>query len=255
MEFAASGGLGRQEIASFSNPIFANSRHADDMGQFLLRCDKEFGILDVPYRLYGNQLGQYPVTTDVLGGFDTEFLTAENAQGVREFLVNTHGQQNNLDKCWFEGGVEKRESLMNSGNINQVLSGYPYYLDLWTCNNGLGMQDNLATAALRGQAVGVFAATHLISNNGVNNAASLEDLTEGNFYWFYLNYLKALDEGASRSDAFFAAQRSYGNALLAQSTQPVTMEGNYQFNLCNLLDYHNFGLMEPTPAFQVWNTK
>ena len=255
MAFVRDGGLKRQEIVNFSNPIFASSRHTDDMGQFLIRCDRELGILEIPYRLYGNLLGRYPVETEVLGGFETEYLTAENAGGIREFILNTHGQQNNLDKCWFEGGQEKRESLMNSGNINQVLNGYPYYLDLWTCNNGLGMKDNLATAALRGQAVGVFAATHLISNNGTNNAATLEAMTEGNFYWFYLNYLKALSEGASRSDAFFAAQRAYGNALLVQSTKPVTGEGNYQFNLCNLLDYHNFGLLEPSPAYQSWRAQ
>ena len=73
-------------------------------------------------------------------------------------------------------------------------------------------------------------------------------MTESNFYWFYLNYLKALSEGASRSDAFFEAQKAYGNALIVDSQNGNRGEGNYQFNLYNLLGYHNFGVLEPIPA-------
>lgn len=254
MDFAATAGLGQQTLVNFSNPIFANSNHTDDMGYFLNRLSSEFGINLGEYRLYGNQMGQYPVTTDVLGGFTTENLAAENRSGVCEFIINTHGQRNNVDKCWFEGGQEKRESLMNMTNINSILAENPYYLDMWTCNNGEGMKDNMTTAALSGNCVGMFSNTHIISNNGVNNQASLQAMTESNFYWFYLHYLKALSEGASRSDAFFDAQKAYGNALIVDSQNELRSEGNYQFNLYNLLGYHNFGVLEPNAAFSCINS-
>ena len=254
MDFAETAGLGKQTLINFSNPIFATLYHTDDMGHFLNRLGKEFGIDLGEYRLYGNQLGHYPVTTDVLGGFTAENLTAENQSGTCEFVINTHGQWNNVDKCWFEGGKEKRESLMNMSNINSILAENPYYLDMWTCENGYGMKNNITTTALNGNCVGMFSATHVISNNGVKNQVSLEAMTESNFYWFYLNYLKALSEGASRSDAFFAAQQAYGNALIVDSQNGIRGESNYQFNLCNLLGYHNFGVLEPNAAFSCINS-
>ena len=254
MDFAETAGLGQQTLVSFSNPIFATSNHTDDMGYFLNRLCKEFGIDLGEYRLYGNQLGQYPVTTDVLGGFTADNLSMENGQDVCEFIISTHGQKTNVDKCWFENGQEKRESLMNMDTINEILGENPYYLNLWTCNNGEAMKDNLTTAALNGKAVGVFSVTHIISNNGVNNQASLQTMTQSNFCYFYLHYLKALSEGVSRSDAFFAAQQAYGNALAVDSQNGIRVEGNYQFNLYNLLGYHNFGVLEPNDAFSCINS-
>ena len=111
------------------------------------------------------------------------------------------------------------------------------------------MADNLVTAALDGQCVGMFAATDIISNNGVNNQASPEEMKNCNFYYFYYCYLKALNEGKTRSQAFFTAQREYGLALEPYAAATIDMgEGNPQFNLYNLLVYHNFGVMEPNPA-------
>ena len=252
--FVEETGLARQDLVNFSNPIFANSYHIDDMGTFLNRMGEEFDVDLGNYRLYGNLEGQFPVTTEVLGGFTAENLGAENAQGICEFLINTHGQQNNVDKCWYENMTEKRQSLFNVSTIDSVFGENPYYLDMWTCNNGWDMRNNLTTAALRGNCVGVFSATHVISNNGVDCAADLEKMTQSNFYYFYLHYLNALSHGASRSDAFFEAQRAYGNALIVASQYGVQSEGNYQFNLCNLLGYHNFGLIEPTRAYAVVNS-
>lgn len=249
MDFAETAGLGQQPLVNFSNPIFASYNHTDDMGYFLNRLFSEFEMDLGDYRLYGNQLGAYPVTTAVIGGFTAENLTAENQNGPCEFIINTHGQWNNVDKCWFEGGKEKRESLMNMNTINTILAENPYYLDMWTCENGYGMKNNITTTALTGNCVGMFSTTHIISNNGVNNQTPLQAMTESNFYWFYLQYLKAVSEGASRSDAFFEAQKAYGNALIVDSRNGIRAEGNYQFNLYNLLAYHNFGVIEPNPAF------
>ena len=89
---------------------------------------------------------------------------------------------------------------------------------------------------------------------GVNCNVSIKEMQQSNFYWFYLHYLKALSEGASRSDAFFEAQKAYGNALIVDSQNGIRGEGNYQFNLYNLLGYHNFGVLEPNPAFSCLNT-
>lgn len=252
--FVADTGLERQDLVNFSNPIFGSSYHIDDMGVFLNRMNSEFGLLDTPYRLYGNLVGQYPVTTTVLGGFTAENLEIENDAGVAEFLINSHGQWNNIDKCYFENGEEVRESLINMDTINSVLDNNAYYLDCWTCNNGYGMTDNLTTTALNGACVGMFSATTIISNNGVNCRASVEEMEKSNFYYFYYHYLNALHEGSSRSEAFAAAQKAYAQALVADSVNGIRAgEGNYQFNLCNLLAYHNFGVLEPNSASAAFN--
>ena len=247
--FVLSTGLERLDIVNFSNPIFAQKDHIDDFGTFLLRADKEFKIMDVPYRLYGNLKGQYPVRNKVLGGFEAENMAKENQKGPVEFIINTHGQRDNIDCTIFENDEEKRISLVNMGNIDEVLGANPYYLDGWCCLNGTGMADNLVTAALSGRCVGMYGATHIISNNGVQVKASLKQMADSNFYYFYYHYLKALHEGKVRSRAFFTAQREYGLALEPVATEKIDMrKGNPQFNLYNLLVYHNFGVMEPNAA-------
>ena len=243
-DFALDTQLFKLTLANFSNPIFAQAQHTDDMGAFLNRMHDEFQLIDDDYLLYGNQRGDYPVTTAVLDGFTAANLTAVNQTGPVEFLINSHGQDNNIDCCYFEGGQEKRESLINSNTISSVLGSNPYYLDCWTCNNGWGMADNLITTALTGECVGAFAATAIISNNGVNCQASLSQMQQSNFYYFYYTYLKELNAGKSRSQAFYAAQAAYAAALLADSANGIRGDGNYQFNLCNLLAYENFGVLE-----------
>lgn len=246
--FALDTGLARLSLVNFSNPIFATSDPGDDMGRFLLRADREFGFLDAPYRLYGNLRGDYPVTYPVLGGFETENLAAENQKGPVEFLINTHGQRDNIDKAFFIDGEEQRQSLVNSGNIDQVLGENPYYMDLWTCHNGDEMKDNLTTAALQGQCVGMFSPTHILSGNGERWDASLANMANSNPFYFFYHYFKAIHQGSTRSRAFFEAQRAYCLALLEDSALPIRNEGNYQFNLYNLLAYHNFGVLEPNAA-------
>jgi len=250
--FAEDTGLEQQRLVNFSNPIFNSKSHIDDMGTFLNRMNSEFGLLDVDYRLYGNLDGDVPVTTKVLGGFTKENLSKENDAGVMELLINTHGQWNNIDQCIFVDGEEQRISFLNMDDINSVLDGDPYYLDCWTCQNGFGMQDNLTTTALNGKCVGMFSATAIISNNGVDCRASVEKMKQSNFYYFYYSYLKALNEGMSRSQAFCAAQQAYASALVEDSVNGIRSgEGNYQFNLCNLLAYHNFGVLEPLASAMV----
>lgn len=243
-KFVADTNLARQDIVNFSNPIFADSFHQDDMGIFLNRAHNEFGILDTNYRLYGNLKGDYPVETDVLGGFTEEEIGKENKKGSCEYIINSHGDSNNIYNVYFIDDGERIESFLNADTINNVLNTNPYYLDTWTCNNGYGMGNNLTTTALNGKCVGVFSATTIMASNGAYNYMSLEDMTKSNFYYFYYAYLKALNEGKSRSNAFFEAQKAYGTALYADTKEPLRGEGNVQFSMNNLLAYHNFGLIE-----------
>ena len=247
--FAETTGLQRQELVVSYNSIFAMNDPIDNLGAFVNRMSQEFGLLDIPYRLYGNQLGDYPVPTEVMGDITAENLTKENEAGIVEFLVSSHGQRDNVDKVYFVNGEENRESLVNMDTINSVMGDNVYYWNCYSCNNGLGMEDNLVTVALNGNCVGMFAATTIISNNGVFYDAGVEDMAKSNFYYFFYYYFKALHEGESRSRAFFIAQREYATALIAHSVEPIiTQPGNYQFNLNNLLAYQNFGLIEPNVA-------
>ena len=110
------------------------------------------------------------------------------------------------------------------------------------------MKNNLITTALNGKCVGAFAATTIISNNGVNNKASVKQMKKSNFYYFYYTYLKTLGEGKSRSTSFYSAQKAYASALLAESKKKIDYGANYQFNMYNLLAYHNFGVLSANPA-------
>ncbi len=248
--FVLSTGLEQLEIVNFSNPIFADKNSTDNFGEFMKRAETEFKIIDKACRYYGNQKGEYPVSYAVLGGFEKKNLKKENQNGILEFIINSHGQRDNIDNAWFEKGEEKRESLVNMKNINEVFSGFPYYLDCWTCSNGYGMEKNLTTTALNGKCVGMFSATEIISNNGVDCFASLKNMAHTNFYYFYYHYLKALHEKSSRSEAFFTAQSEYAASLLKDvENREAERESNaIQFNLYNLLVYHNFGVLEPNAA-------
>ena len=230
--------------AVFYNPLFAARRPKDDMGRFLGRMRDEFAISGLQYRLYGSLKGDYPVIARVLGDFSAENMARENHEGVREYIIASHGKPDRIEACFFENREEKRLPVLDMDNIHEVLGANPYYLDAWTCLNGRGMGGNLVAAALNGQCVGMFAATAILSNNGVDWQANLADMARSNFYYFYYHYLKALHAGESRSRAFFAAQRAYAAALMEDAFRQLRAEGNVQFNLYNLLAYHNFGVLE-----------
>ena len=231
-------------LVNFSNPIFSETKHSDDMGYFLNRMHDDYKLLDGDYVLYGNLRGQYPVTTEVKGGMSKDTLEQVNSEKPAEFLINTHGLKSNVDICYFENDKEMRESFFNAENINSLLDDNCYYLDMWTCNNGEGMNGNLTTEALRGNALGVFSATHIISNNGVNNSVSVGRMKNSNFYYFYFTYLRTRNRKFSRAASFYKAQYRYAQALIEEAGKGLQGTGNYQFNLNNLLDYENFGVLD-----------
>ncbi len=236
-------------LVNFSNPIFPQEEHCDDMGYFIKQfLDKKYSILNnSQYRLYGNQQGHYPVTTQVLGDFTKENLKKENELGIADFFINSHGQENNIDQAIFENkdrSSEKRISFVNSTNINQILSKNYYTLITWTCLNAAGLNDNnlLHEVLSNGKCINAMGATSIISNNGVNNKASLDEMKKNNFYYFQYVFFKSLADGYSRSDSFYLSQRAYAQEILKNTDK--LGEGNYQFNLHNILAYHNLGLFE-----------
>ncbi len=87
-----------------------------------------------------------------------------------------------------------------------------------------------------------MAASSIISNNGVHNDASLENMKKNNFYYFYLNYLYGRALGKSRSESFNLGRLVYVQEILKNTD--MLLDGNYQFNLNNVLSYHYFGLIE-----------
>ena len=237
------------DFVNFSSPIFASSNHSDDFGYFLKeRIDNEFKILSSnDYKLYGNKQGYYPVNTEVIGDFTKDNIANENKSGIKEFIINAHGQWNNIDQCIFtskDSKSEKRNSFLNKSIINNVLSGNYYDLDLWTCLNGYNLDDkNLVHEAMaNGKCMSAMAASSIISNNGVHNDVSLENMKKNNFYYFYLNYLYDRVLGKSRSESFNLGKLAYVQEILKNTD--MLLDGNYQFNLNNVLSYHYFGLIE-----------
>lgn len=236
-------------FVNFSNPIFAEKNHSDDMSYFIKeRLDKEFNILNSnEYRLYGNKQGAYPVQTDVIGDYTKDNIGKENKDGIKEFIINDHGQWDNIDQCIYtteDKSSEKRVSFLNMDTINSVLSNNYYDLDLWTCLNAYNLSgNNLVHQAMNsGKCISAMAASSTISNNGVHNDASLENMKKNNFYYFYLNYFYNRANGESRSNSFNLAQKAYAREILKNTD--MLMDGNYQFNLHNLLSYHYLGLIE-----------
>ncbi len=245
---SAIAGKKRLPLVSFANPIFDQKNHIDDMSWFLeKRINKEFGILSSgQYTSYGKLGDDCPVNGKVKGDFTAENMQKENQKGISDILISSHGQKTNIDKAIFVNGKEKRISTLNTGNINTVLGSNYYNLMTWTCNNAEGLDtENLAYKALaEGKAMNVFAATAVLSNNGVNNKATLTKMKENNFYYFYYSFMKYYYGGLNRSDSFWLAKQAYVKAILENSSkiQP-SGEGNYQFNLNNALIYEHLGLL------------
>ncbi len=247
-------GMDFGNFVNFSNPIFAQKVHSDDMGYFIKeRLDKEFNILSSnEYKLYGNKQGVYPVQTEVLGDYTKDNIAKENQNGIKEFIINDHGQWNNIDQCIYtteDAKSEKRISFLNMDTINSVLSNNYYDLDLWTCSNAYNLNgNNLVHEAMNnGKCISAMAASSVISNNGIHNDASLENLKKNNFYYFYLNYFYNRAKGEGRTNSFSEAQKAYAEEILKNTN--MLYDGNYQYNLLNLLSYHYLGLAE------YWNYK
>lgn len=240
---------GNIPLVNFTNPIFPSEKHIDDAGYFLNRLSNEFSILPSnSYRLYGNLDGKYPVTTKVLGNFTKDNLAKENSQGIVDYFIDSHGQINNIDQAIFdkETGKEKRISLVNTSNVNQVLNKNYYTFNLWTCNNSYDLRnDTLVHEVLaNGKCVDAIAAAQEISNRGVDNNCSLENMKNNNYFYFQYLFYQNLSMNYGRTDSFFQAQKGYLKEILNHKT--INNQGyyDYQFNLQNVMSVHHLGLIE-----------
>ena len=138
------------------------------------------------------------------------------------------------------------EELLNWQNIRAVLGENPYFLFLKSGYAAEGLDYNLVRAALASGCIGAVAPTGVLANNGVNCAASVEDMqAQGNFFYFDYCYFEALDRRLSRSRALLAAQQGMEAVLSARAEQPLDYAQNYQYGYHNLLVYQYLGILDP----------
>jgi hypothetical protein len=76
----------------------------------------------------------------------------------------------------------------------------------------------------------------------VNNRAGLAELKQNNHFYFHLNYFFQRALGRTRSESFAMAKDAYAEAILENTH--LLGDGNYQFNLHNILSYHYLGVLE-----------
>ncbi|MDD4066224.1 MAG: S8/S53 family peptidase, partial [Bacilli bacterium] len=174
----------KNTLVNFSNPIFANSVHKDDFGYFISKTLSKKQIVN-DYRLYGNEKGMYPVTTSVLGDFTKENLALENEKGIMNFVINTHGQEGNIDRAYYttsNSDSEQRESFANNSNINSALATNYYNLYQWTCWGAANLNDKsiIYTMLSEGKAINIIGSSYLFSNNGMDVYESYPSLLGSN---------------------------------------------------------------------------
>ena len=241
----------RPRIACFSSSIFryGQAPAVDDLAYLLERARDEWKILP-EVSLYTNQKGSFLSPVKVLGDIGIDTLKAENAKGVTEFFILGHGLQNQVFRtCFTADGTESQEALFTFEQIPEMFSANPYYLNFHSCSVAQGMDFNMIRTALNNGCLGSFAATSPMANNGVSCTASVEEMKESsNFFYFYYSYLKAIHDGATRSQGFFEAQKNMAAALGIYAKEPINYGKNYQFGYHNLLTYANFGILEPETA-------
>lgn len=240
---------GNIPLVNFTNPIFPFTTHIDDVAYFLNRLNSEFSILPSgSYKLYGNLDGKYPVTTKVLGNFTKDNLAKENSLGIADFLIDSHGQPGNIDQAIFDKrtGKEKRISFINTNTANHVLNKNYYTLNLWTCSNAYNLRnDSLVHEVLaNGKCVSAIATVQEISNRGVNNNSSLENMKNNNYFYFQYLFYQNLSMNYSRTDSFFEAQKGYLKEILSHKTKNSQGYYDYQYNLQNVMSAHYLGLLE-----------
>lgn len=236
-------------VTAISSPIFRYSSTAsvDDLAYFLTRAKNEWGIID-DLRIYTNQEGSYLSPVPSLGDIGKESLASENEADVREFFFSGHGNSLSLYRTVFsEDGKENQTPFLTYYDLSSTLDDAPYFINIHACSTAERLSENLVREALRGKCLGAFAATSVISNNGIDSCASLASITSTpNFFGFHHAYLAAKSEGASRSHAFFSAQSAFAKTLSQCASEGLDYSASYEFGYHNLLTYMNFGIFEPT---------
>lgn len=237
------------EVVNFSSPGFATETHRDDFGYFLReRVDKEFHILSsADYQLYGNKQGKYPIKTEVLGDYSIANLKKENKSGIKEFVINTRGNQNALEQVIYtstDTGSEKRIPFLTSANINIVLAQHFYDLDLWSGANARDLNDSsiVYQAMAKGKCVSAIGTSSSLHVAGADNQASLQAMKNSNLYYFYLTYFYNRALGETRSKSFSIGQYAYAQESLKH--KDIEASANYIHSLTNVLSQHYLGVLE-----------
>lgn len=254
-------------VISFSSPIFASSFHSDDTGILLKRLRDEFKMIDNgSFRLYGNLQGLYPIGYAVTGDFSKESLIRENSAGICNFFINSHGQSDNIDKYIVDKdsnlakyadkqGIVSlgnststfRQSLVNTGNINTVLSKNYYNIFSRSCNNAYNLDGNniIHEAMVKGMLITAIANSDVNSNNGMDVTADLEGLKKNNPAYNFMIYTYSLLSGNNASRSFCIAKSAYVQEVLNHKEISAS-GGNYQYQLHNVLVQSFLGLLEYT---------
>ncbi|MDR1260514.1 MAG: hypothetical protein LBJ83_02255 [Oscillospiraceae bacterium] len=239
-------------ISAFVCSIAEKPGNPDDLCCFLKeRLDKECSLLAPgSYRLFGNSEGIFAITSKCDGDYSRENIEKENKSGIRNIVIMTHGRKNRVThSVTIEKPKTEKSSLttqklvlrnfLNLQDVNTVLKHNYYTLTAWSCWLARDLDShNMAHEILTGQCIDVLGATCILANNDFNKDAPLEKLEDSNPFFFFLEFFKNLDIGYSRCESFFRAKASYASALLNH-----TSNGNYQYNLHNVLVHHFLGLI------------
>jgi len=236
------------QIVSFSSSIFRyfETTSVDDMAYFMQRAEQEWNLVKSP-RLYTNQQGSYLSPVPALGDITTQNMSLENQRAISEFFLLGHGSKNTVIRSVFDPtGRASTSAYLSSEELYKTFQYNPYFLNIHACISAQGMNAGLVRTALSAGCIGAFAATSVITNNGINCKVPLEEMqSSSNFFAFYYAYLNGLNTGLSRSRAFFAAQVEWEQILSSCANREIVYSANYQFGYHNLLCYHNFGIFEP----------
>lgn len=233
-------------IASFSSSIFRYSQTAsvDDFAHFFTRARDEWKIID-SVKLYANKKGDCITAAEIIDDISLPAFSEVNKQGVFEFFISGHGSQRGIIRTYFEGNKENNDYFITFAHINSYFKSNPFFLNLHACNPAEGLDYNFVREALNNNCLGAFAATSYMANNGIDCRDSLEEMqSSGNFFYFYYQYLNALNN-TDRSHALLEAQQSFESILSERSKQEIDYSANYQCGYQNLLCYLNFGILEP----------
>ena len=233
-------------ICAFSCTVLdedGDPNNLDDICYFMKeRLDKEFNLLEgVPYSLYGNTFGEFPIKSAKNGKFSTHNLILENKKGPRDFWISTHGFKDQFVHSikWPEEEKAHLYSFLGINNVNKKLKYNGYTLTAWCCHLARDLDDqNFIHKALRGRCVDAVAATNILSNNQSINTATLKEMESNNPFFLRYQFVKNLSEGCSRCESLSRAKAEYAKVVLEHQDQY-----NYQYNLHNILVLHYFGLI------------
>ncbi|MDR1354618.1 MAG: hypothetical protein LBJ38_03730 [Oscillospiraceae bacterium] len=213
----------------------------DDIGYFVReRLDKEFALIKKPYKIFGNSVGVFPIVPRD-GDFLLENVIKENQDGVKNFIIRSHGYKTRIRHSITHEGATKRTQykFLDTSNVNEAFKYNYYTLNSCACYIARDMDDrNFLHEIMTGNCMNALATTSILSHNEDVKDAPLEELGNNNLFFFHYKFFQNLNKGLSRPESFSLAKADYARAILQHQDQY-----NYQYNLHNVVAYHYFGLI------------